>query len=177
MTHDVAEAYALSSHLVVLSNGRVVQEGSRERVFRRPASPEAARVLGVQNLLPGTVIGSGRGGTAVEVQGIRLNTSEGGLRSGTSVTVGVRPEEVRARPLGESDEAHDAGGIPATLTQASQRGNRQRLLMSLQGDQGPGPRLHVEMDLGPRWPEDAPPPREWVVMIPEDAVHLWPREE
>ena len=50
VTHDVAEAYALAEHLVIMGNGRVLQSGPKAVVFHQPASPSVARLVGVQNI-------------------------------------------------------------------------------------------------------------------------------
>ncbi|HLH47403.1 MAG TPA: ATP-binding cassette domain-containing protein, partial [Acidimicrobiales bacterium] len=50
VTHDPKEAAALADDLIVLGHGRVLQAGPCRSVFRRPASPEVARLLGVDNV-------------------------------------------------------------------------------------------------------------------------------
>lgn len=50
VTHDIAEAYALADHLVVVGNGHVLQSGSKAEVFHRPHTPEVARLVGVHNI-------------------------------------------------------------------------------------------------------------------------------
>jgi molybdate transport system ATP-binding protein len=50
VTHDVAEAYALAEHLVIMGNGRVLQSGPKAVVFHQPVSPSVARLVGVQNI-------------------------------------------------------------------------------------------------------------------------------
>jgi molybdate transport system ATP-binding protein len=52
VTHDVVDAMALSDRLVVVEDGRIVQEGSPADVRRRPRSRFAADLVGV-NLLRG----------------------------------------------------------------------------------------------------------------------------
>src|SRR5581483_520936 len=50
VTHDPDEAALLADHVVLLSAGRVLQQGPQPAVYARPASPEAARLLGIRNL-------------------------------------------------------------------------------------------------------------------------------
>ncbi|WP_240917739.1 ABC transporter ATP-binding protein [Phycicoccus sp. HDW14] len=56
VTHDPLEALVLADRLVVLEEGRVVQEGSPAEVARRPATEYVARLVGL-NLYPGTADG------------------------------------------------------------------------------------------------------------------------
>jgi len=56
VTHDLDEAAALADRLCVLHGGRSLQAGPPEALFRRPASPEVARVLDRHNLFEGEVV-------------------------------------------------------------------------------------------------------------------------
>lgn len=46
VTHDQAEALSMGDSLAVLAEGRILQQGSPEDVYRRPVSPVVARQLG-----------------------------------------------------------------------------------------------------------------------------------
>ena len=56
VTHDVLDALLLADRVVVLENGRVVEDGETRAVLTRPRSRFAARLAGV-NLLAGTWTG------------------------------------------------------------------------------------------------------------------------
>jgi molybdate/tungstate transport system ATP-binding protein len=49
VTHDYREAVNLSSRIGVIHNGRIVQEGSPDEVFRRPVNRFVARYSGIRN--------------------------------------------------------------------------------------------------------------------------------
>jgi len=55
VTHDFSEALALGDSMAVMKAGRIEQKGSSMDVFHRPASLFAARFLGGENILSGTV--------------------------------------------------------------------------------------------------------------------------
>ncbi len=55
VTHDPLEALVLADRVLVLENGRVVQEGTPSQVARRPATEYVARLVGL-NLYPGAVL-------------------------------------------------------------------------------------------------------------------------
>jgi iron(III) transport system ATP-binding protein len=57
VTHDQAEALSLADWLAVMADGRVLQSGPPEAVYRSPASPQVARFLGQGQLLPASVAG------------------------------------------------------------------------------------------------------------------------
>jgi ABC-type Fe3+/spermidine/putrescine transport system ATPase subunit len=60
VTHDQEEAFAMADRVLVMRDGRVVQEGPPGRVYRHPASAWVARFLGLTNLVPARVAGKGR---------------------------------------------------------------------------------------------------------------------
>src|SRR3989454_4935187 len=56
VTHDLAEAYQLADRVVVYEGGRVIQAGPRAELLWQPTSESVARVMGVRNILRGTVV-------------------------------------------------------------------------------------------------------------------------
>jgi ABC-type Fe3+/spermidine/putrescine transport system ATPase subunit len=55
VTHDQEEAFSLADRLILLHEGLVEQDGPPAEVVAHPASPWAARFLGLGNLVAGTV--------------------------------------------------------------------------------------------------------------------------
>jgi len=98
VTHDQEEALTMSDRIAVMNRGRVEQVASPEDVYERPATTFVAGFIGVSNLMPATVVGSGR----VRLQsGPEIATETGGLASGESCAAIVRPEKLRVEPAGE----------------------------------------------------------------------------
>ena len=56
VTHDQEEAFNIADRILLLHDGLIVQEGSPEDVYRKPANTWVADFLGIGNLLEGTVI-------------------------------------------------------------------------------------------------------------------------
>jgi ABC-type Fe3+/spermidine/putrescine transport system ATPase subunit/ABC-type sulfate transport system permease component len=54
VTHDPLEAALLADEIVILEQGRVLQSGPTQALFRRPASETVARVLGAEYIGHGT---------------------------------------------------------------------------------------------------------------------------
>src|SRR5690349_909010 len=52
ITHDQAEAFALADRVGVLERGRLVQTGTPEEIYTRPASPFVARFTGLSGEFP-----------------------------------------------------------------------------------------------------------------------------
>ncbi len=55
VTHDFEEAVALGDRIAVVNQGRIVQVGTPEDIFRRPASEFVARFVGVRNIFAGAI--------------------------------------------------------------------------------------------------------------------------
>jgi len=65
VTHDQNEAFAVADRVILMREGRVVQSGPPEAVYRRPADIWVARFLGMRNLLEGTWVRPGVVQTAI----------------------------------------------------------------------------------------------------------------
>ena len=96
VTHDQEEAMAISDRIAVMHQGVIVQEGSAETLYHRPASEFVAQFIGRTNLLRGRVVVAGAGGLEVDVQGHRLHVAAEGVPPaiGAPVTLVVRPEAI-----------------------------------------------------------------------------------
>lgn len=55
VSHDIAEVLALASHMIVMGDGRVVEEGEPARVLASPQSVFAARLAGL-NIVAGPIV-------------------------------------------------------------------------------------------------------------------------
>ena len=100
VTHDQEEAMAISDRIAVMQQGVIVQEGSAETLYHRPASEFVAQFIGRTNLLRGRVVAVDSNGIQVEVQGHRLRVAVDGASpaAGASVTLVVRPEAIAISP-------------------------------------------------------------------------------
>lgn len=101
ITHDLAEALFLASHLHVLIEGRIRQQGSKTDVYHHPATLEVAQCLGINNLWAATVISSEPGGFFAECPSLdvtmRLDAADEALSPGTPVFIGIRAEDIKLR--------------------------------------------------------------------------------
>jgi len=96
VTHDQAEALAVSDRLAVLSSGEVKQVGEPESLYRRPGSRFVADFLGENNIFDGEVVGTdGERGVTVRADGHEFELDADGLAAGADVTFCVRPGALR----------------------------------------------------------------------------------
>lgn len=93
VTHDRNDALLFAECIWIIMQGQIVQTGTPQQVFPRPATVAIAEYLGVENLLPGQVTASSSGLNRVRCGAIDLHC-EGNAAVGTEVYVGVRPEDI-----------------------------------------------------------------------------------
>jgi iron(III) transport system ATP-binding protein len=106
ITHDQAEAFALADQVGVLEHGRLVQAGTPEEIYTRPATPFVARFTGLAGELP-VRIGEHRadGTVLVEPEDGRsfLARAPAGPLTGPAALVMIRPTGVRLTSNGSGD--------------------------------------------------------------------------
>ncbi len=120
VTHDQEEAMAVSDRIAVMSAGTIVQEGSAEDLYYRPASRFVAQFIGRVNLVPGRIESLEGGSAVVEALGARVAASgvAPGMKPGDRVELIVRPEAVVLASPG----ALAAGGAGAAAGAAGANG-------------------------------------------------------
>jgi ABC-type Fe3+/spermidine/putrescine transport system ATPase subunit/ABC-type sulfate transport system permease component len=121
VTHDPDEAASLGDEILVLDQGRVLQTGATEAVFRRPASETVARLLGAENVAFGIAVDEDQ----IEIgNGVRLAVAGEPMVHGERVGWSVRPEDIR---LG------DDGCYEATILDVASFGAMLQLSVRLGG--------------------------------------------
>lgn len=97
VTHDRAEALALGDEVVLIADGRVLQQGPIPDVFSRPVSLEAARVVGIEAVVPARITGRSEGLVTLDAGGVTLTALDPGTEV-TEVFACIRADEVILEP-------------------------------------------------------------------------------
>jgi molybdate transport system ATP-binding protein len=132
VTHDRLEALALGDNLVVLDQGRIVQQGAVSDVFNRPVSLEAAGILAFETVQRGRVL-----------------RTVGGL---VTVSVGERTlTAVESEPVPDSGEVYvciRAEDVILVTGQGGASSARNHLQSTVKGLVPEGPLVRIELDCG-----------------------------
>ena len=90
VTHNQEEAMILADRIAVMDNGKIIQIGSSEEIFRKPSSEFIAKFVGAENIFKGKA----------EKQGdiTKINLGQVKISSNTNldgdVHVTIRPEDI-----------------------------------------------------------------------------------
>jgi iron(III) transport system ATP-binding protein len=97
VTHDQAEAVVLGDRIGVMRNGKLLQMGTPDTIYNRPADPFVANFTGATNELGGTLVGrSGEFGVIDFGDGRRAEAALlQSLDLGDKVRIALRPENIR----------------------------------------------------------------------------------
>jgi putative spermidine/putrescine transport system ATP-binding protein len=140
VTHDQAEALALSDRIVVMNHGRVEQVASPQDVYARPATPFVARFLGRINLLEGTIH---REDSSFQLRIGDARWTLPNVGGDGAVTVAIRPERVAFAQAGEA-------GLPGRVRRRVFQGHEWLLHV----ETACGEMTVVSQNLGLRQPDE-----------------------
>jgi ABC-type Fe3+/spermidine/putrescine transport system ATPase subunit len=141
-TRDAADAMALSDRIALVVDGRLLQVGDPETLYRRPASRVVAEALGPANFLPVRVVEVRDLGVVVETRcGDRVPvTGIGAFREGSRGLLVLRPET-----LSITEAAMARGpGLPGQVSLRVFEGSRYLYEIDI----GAGDSIRVELPAG-----------------------------
>jgi ABC-type Fe3+/spermidine/putrescine transport system ATPase subunit len=95
-----------------MNRGRIIQRGTPEALYERPATHFVADFLGRSNFIEGELVGSESGVALYRAGGLTLRQAApaADLSSGERVLVALRPEKVRFAADGSEPGANRLGG-------------------------------------------------------------------
>ena len=163
VTHDQEEAMAVSDRIAVMNEGTVVQDGSAEDLYHRPASEFVARFVGRVNLVAGRVAALDDTGATFDALGgtVRVRAVPAGLAPGDAVRLVVRPEAIAIAAADAACAA--AGALPAMVEARTFLGEKVEYVVRCAGiplqairyNAGPGESLPEGAAVGLRFAAEA----------------------
>ncbi len=168
VTHDLREAHLLADRLAVFDEGRVLQFGPRDEVFRRPISRRVAELTGTANLFTARVCATNSEMTLLEVAGGRFEApTTFAAEAGEEVDVAIRAERVNLRRPGEVPNAYRA-----VLREEFAFGSSHTLHFVPVGE---GPAVEVEIASRPYEVLGVAKGQEWLIELPAADLRIMRR--
>ena len=157
VTHDQAEAMAISDRIAVMFNGQIRQIATPDELYRNPADLDVARFMSqpTLNTLKARCIVAGR----VLVEGEQMPMHDA-VHPGAEGVVGFRPEHCTLSPR------RRPGTLPVTVRRAEHAGSEAHVFVDLPVS-GEGFVVRVPSDTLASWPAGTP---GWLGV---DATQAW----
>jgi len=184
VTHDLAEAFQLANRIVVYEAGRVVQVAPKTELLSAPASERVARLMGVRNILRGTVLKAMPDRIQFRWRGQTLEAVNFPTRSylpepGAPLAFFIRPEYVRLirKDRGPADAAHHMNLMAGRVVGDADFGTTWTLYFRLDE---PGNPAQGDHDLEIEVPRlvyeilEIARDRQWQLSIHRGSIHVLP---
>jgi glycerol transport system ATP-binding protein len=149
VTHDQTEALTFADEVVVMQDGRVLQQGTPEQLFLQPAHTYVGYFIGSpgMNVLPCAIEPAGDGDGAPRARigdhAIALSPGVDRALTGGGFELGIRPEHIAVRG--------DRAGLPLVVTTVEDHGRFR--IVSARLDDRP-----IKLRLGPAAADEPGPP-------------------
>jgi molybdate ABC transporter permease protein len=164
VTHNLEEAYRISTNLAVLSAGRVAACGPKEQVFRHPPSYVVARVTGCKNFSRARAFGTGQ---------VEATDWHCVLHASQEMPDPLAYVGIRAHHLVVGGDPATANTFPCWLARAVETPFRMTLYLHLhRAPTNPGEH-HLEAELfKDRWQSLRDRPFPWYVRLDPERLFL-----
>ncbi len=117
VTHDQAEAMALSDRIAVFHRGTVQQVGSPRDVYERPFNLFVADFMGLVNKIPVAIVSRDGSSAVAAAGGHRLTVAASSSVTGRSAVIAIRPEAIRfTAGDGDTDRTNQMRGVVSEAT-------------------------------------------------------------
>jgi iron(III) transport system ATP-binding protein len=136
VTHDQAEALAISDRVAVMNEGKIVQVGGPKEIYGRPASEFVANFIGRTNLLRGGLM---RDAAVETVAPVKTDMGEifcffpNKCAAGKLVSLVVRPEHIAIHQSNEGDARPGLNRLNGQVTREIYLGEIVEYLVAISG--------------------------------------------
>lgn len=128
VTHDQAEALAISDMVAVMSAGKLLQYAPPHEIYEKPTSKFVADFIGVSSFLNGTIVERATNMTRVKIETGETLTSARPAPSGDKVSIAIRSERIRLVPASDTSP----NTIPAKIASGVYLGSKWQYLVELE---------------------------------------------
>jgi iron(III) transport system ATP-binding protein len=159
VTHDQAEALAISDQIAVMHGGVLIEIGSPRELYTRPKRRFTATFLGLTNLIEGKVLeadGNSRPGKLQTKKGVLSFIPATALKKDQAAVISIRPENI---PLHKEKPANMENVLEGTVKEAIFMGDAYQCKIAVGDDLlsvhthpfnavSPGDKVYLHLDPG-----------------------------
>jgi iron(III) transport system ATP-binding protein len=159
VTHDQAEALAISDQIAVMHGGVLIEIGSPRELYTRPKRRFTATFLGLTNLIEGKVLeadGNSRPGKLQTKKGVLSFIPATPLKKDQAAVISIRPENI---PLHKEKPANMENVLEGTVKEAIFMGDSYQCKIAVGDDLlavhthpfnavSPGDKVYLHLDPG-----------------------------
>ncbi|MEM2198522.1 MAG: ABC transporter ATP-binding protein [Nitrososphaerota archaeon] len=134
VTHDQAEAFAISDRVYVMNNGRIEQEGSPLEIYTNPRTPFIAAFIGTTNFIETSIKEyDEKGGIAtLEAAGLEIRVRHPSiLDKRKRYFISIRPEDIKV--INPNDQKSYLNALKGTVEDTIFIGTTVRLNINING--------------------------------------------
>lgn len=175
VTHDLDEASMLADRMCLLHRGRTLQQGAPVEVMTRPASAEAARLVGLRNIFAGEVARTAPADATglVRWRERLLEVAETApFAAGERVCWLVPPSGIVLHRRDRPSRGERENPIPGTVAEVLRIGDQAQVTMHVDGDAAAPLGFSVPWHVAMR--NRVAPGEPAMVSLLADSIHLMP---
>ncbi|MCD6055530.1 MAG: potA [Gammaproteobacteria bacterium] len=130
VTHDQEEALSMSDTIVVLQQGKVVQQGTPREIYENPTDISVATFIGESNIFDLVIEEANESELKITVESISYTVrNPAHFKTGDKIHLLIRPEDTRVYHRSEIETTE--GLFQATVTQVIYKGTTVDLILKL----------------------------------------------
>jgi molybdate transport system ATP-binding protein len=137
VTHDLDDAFALGDWIVVVDDGRVLQQGVKDDVYRKPATRKVAELVGFRNIVPAVVSEASERWVTFGWSRQVLSASAAGREfiPGQRVDACIRAAQIMIRRPGDAAFEERTNTLAGVIVDEAITAETRRLFVRLHGSQ------------------------------------------
>jgi len=166
VTHDQKEALCMADRIAVMKHGRIVQIGTPDVLYNKPATRFVADFLGEANFIDGEIFQAGSPAKIQTTLGVLLAAGTDCPPEGTKVTCCIRPERITIAPAGTASTEENASSLPAKIETSIYLGEVRTYLCRL------GEGLDWKVCVLAARADDLTSGRDVVLHLPADGMNI-----
>lgn len=108
VTHDLEEGHDIGDKVIIMNEGRIVEEGTTSQIFDAPKQVRTAQLLGMKNIWDGRVIDYKDNMSIIDIGGIQLKVNQA-FEVGKQLKMGIKSTDVLyvKKNRAQSDPRHN----------------------------------------------------------------------